>query len=94
MWAPEEGWSKRRSVPGAARLEDLAHGASASGLLEGTDCITHGGRGEDEEGQRATRRGEAGKNWTAGRRLEKGARVFVLRREGKKANACGSCSRS
>ena len=76
-----ERMEEERCIPGGARLEDLAHWASASGLLEGTDCITHGEYEGDEEGQRATRREEAGKDWTAGRRLEKGARGICTAKE-------------
>ena len=46
VWAPENGAGGEKDGPGGARLENLAHRAGASGLLDGAYGIAHGGRGE------------------------------------------------
>lgn len=85
---------REECIPGGARLEDLAHGAGADSLLEGAYCIAHWEYGDGDSGPASVtaRAGREGR--TAERGLEKGLEVFVLRRSRKKANACGSCSRS
>ena len=68
---------REECIPGGARLEDLAHRASAGRLLERADSIAHGGGGEgrlEAEKEKARERGE-GQN--GGEKARKGAGRYL-----------------
>ncbi|KAI0720236.1 hypothetical protein C8T65DRAFT_8198 [Cerioporus squamosus] len=66
------GMKREESIPGGARLEDLAHWAGAGCLLDGAYCIAHCGDGDRGLGcSWAERAGKAGRRRDGSKRGER-----------------------
>ena len=64
-------------VPGGARLEDLAHWASAGCLLEGADSIAHSLGGKEELGASREEERSSGEGQDGGEKARKGVERYL-----------------
>ena len=64
-------------IPGGARLEDLAHRASAGCLLEGAYCIAHGDDGDVRLATKKEKERASGEGQDGGEKARKGVERYL-----------------